>query len=194
MSSHLPAQVRGAWGPGLTRFNALSAETAQDLLLHCCGNRRWAHRLAAHRPYPDPGALLAAAEEASYDLSPADLAEALAAEDPAELDPRAPYAAHLALRAALAEYERRFGHAFVVCLAGLAPQDRTDAVLSAIQSRLANSAEEERAVAADELRRLAGERLSELVPLCGPALPGGLAQALDEPADTPELVRFAPAG
>ncbi|WP_374203527.1 2-oxo-4-hydroxy-4-carboxy-5-ureidoimidazoline decarboxylase [Streptomyces antimicrobicus] len=146
--------------------------------MRCCRSPRWAQRVAAHRPYPDLGALLAAADEAAYDLAPADLAEALAAESSAELDPRAPYAAQLALRAAHAEYERLFGHAFVVCLAGVPPQERIDAVLSRIQSRLRNAPEEERVVAADELRRLAGERLAGLVDL----------------PDAPELVRFAPVG
>nr|WP_247702508.1 2-oxo-4-hydroxy-4-carboxy-5-ureidoimidazoline decarboxylase [Streptomyces sp. F63] len=49
-------------------------------MIACCGSRRWARRLTGHRPYPDAAALLAAADEASYDLTPADLAEALARE------------------------------------------------------------------------------------------------------------------
>lgn len=66
--------------PGLDRFNAAPAAEAEAALLECSGSRRWAARLAAHRPYPDLDALLAAADEAGYDLPPADLAEALAAE------------------------------------------------------------------------------------------------------------------
>ncbi|MYV56571.1 OHCU decarboxylase, partial [Streptomyces sp. SID3212] len=60
----------------LHRFNAAPAGDAEAALLTCCGNRRWAQRLAAHRPYPDLDALFAAADEASYDLSHADLTEA----------------------------------------------------------------------------------------------------------------------
>ncbi|RSS64909.1 2-oxo-4-hydroxy-4-carboxy-5-ureidoimidazoline decarboxylase [Streptomyces sp. WAC06614] len=190
MSSHLPAQVRGISGPWLVRFNACPAEAAEELLRHCCASPRWAHRVAAHRPYPDLDALLAAASEASYDLSPQELAGALAAEDPSDLDHRAPYAAQLALHAAHAEYERLFGHAFVICLAGVPPQEHTDAVLSGIQSRLGNSPEEERAVAADELRRLAGARLARLVELS--VAPG--AEKGADPSGAPELVRFAPVG
>ncbi|MFC6515301.1 2-oxo-4-hydroxy-4-carboxy-5-ureidoimidazoline decarboxylase [Streptomyces goshikiensis] len=139
LSSHLPAQAPGGergtpgakpggrstvpgrapgHGPGLTRFNALSHEDAHAILLYCCGSRRWAHRVATHRPYPDAPSLLAAADEASYDLSQADLTEALSGEFPAELGRGAPYAALLALDAAHAQYERTFGHAFVICLAG----------------------------------------------------------------------------
>lgn len=58
-------------GPyGLRRFNAAPATEAEAALLECYGSRRWAQRLAGHRPYPDLDALLAAADEAGYDLSP----------------------------------------------------------------------------------------------------------------------------
>ncbi|APU44559.1 Oxo-4-hydroxy-4-carboxy-5-ureidoimidazoline decarboxylase [Streptomyces sp. TN58] len=166
LSSHLPAQARGGSDsgpePGLTRFNTLSAEAARAVLLHCCGSRRWAHRMAAHRPYPDAGALLAAADEASYDLSQADLSEALAAEHSAELDHGAPYAALLALDAAHAEYERKFGHAFVICLDGHPPEEQADQLLGAIRRRMGHEVDEERALSADELRRVAQSRLLEL--------------------------------
>ncbi|MFJ9645265.1 2-oxo-4-hydroxy-4-carboxy-5-ureidoimidazoline decarboxylase [Streptomyces sp. NPDC004244] len=157
MSSHLPAPAGG-----LARFNALSAEAAEAVLMECCGSRRWAHRVAAHRPYPDSGALRAAADEASYDLGEADLAEALAAEFPPELGHGAPYAAQLALDAAHAEYERTFGHAFVVCLDGHPPEEQADQLLGAIRRRMVLDREEERAISADELRRLALARLTDL--------------------------------
>ncbi|QES49780.1 Oxo-4-hydroxy-4-carboxy-5-ureidoimidazoline decarboxylase [Streptomyces venezuelae] len=159
MSSPLPAQVRGS---KLARFNALPAEAAERALLHCCGSHRWAHRVAAHRPYPDLAALLAAADEASYDLAPADLTEALAVECSTELHEGAPYAAHLALDAAHAEYERKFGHAFVICLAGHPAEEHPDMVLAGIRRRMAHEEDEERSISADELRRLARARLSVL--------------------------------
>ncbi|MBX9366440.1 2-oxo-4-hydroxy-4-carboxy-5-ureidoimidazoline decarboxylase, partial [Streptomyces sp. WAC04114] len=68
-------------------------------------------------------------------------------------------AAHTALSAAHAAYEARFGHVFVICLAGVSPSETLDRLLEAIRSRLANDPEEERSVVADELRRLAKERL-----------------------------------
>ncbi|MER7463934.1 2-oxo-4-hydroxy-4-carboxy-5-ureidoimidazoline decarboxylase [Streptomyces sp. NPDC097981] len=175
LSSHLPAQAHegtsrtesgGSSGPshgsGLARFNALSPEAAQAVLLNCCGSRRWAQRVAAHRPYPDPGVLLAAADEASYDLSQADLSEALASEFPAELGHGSPYAALLALDAAHAEYERKFGHAFVICLDGHPPEEQADQLLGAIRRRMELEADEERSISADELRRLAQARLADL--------------------------------
>lgn len=149
-------------GAGLARFNALPAESARAALLHCCGSPRWAHRMAAHRPYPDAESLLAAADEASYDLSQEDLAEALAAESPTRLGRGAPYAALLALDAGHAEYERKFGHACVVCLAGHPPEEQADQLLAAIRRRMGHEVDEERSISADELRRVAQARLLDL--------------------------------
>lgn len=211
---------------GLDHLNSAPPAAAEGLLLTCCASRRWARTLVEHRPYPDTAALLAAAEEAGYDLAPDDVAEALAGEStpgpaglpglsgppaaespaahaagfslagapqprtPAETGPgrgtapsgapdpatrpapgtrpapapRRPgmLAAHTALRAAHAAYESRFGHAFVICLDGVAPEESLDHVLAGIRARLGHDPEKERAVAAEELRRLALGRLARL--------------------------------
>ncbi|MEV0323321.1 2-oxo-4-hydroxy-4-carboxy-5-ureidoimidazoline decarboxylase [Streptomyces sp. NPDC050658] len=151
------------------QLNSAEPATAEAAFLSCCGSRTWAHRLVAHRPYPDLDALLAASDEAAYDLPPADLAEALACEP---LEPRVPHqgtrggtysAANTALSAAHAAYESRFGHAFVICLDGVAQSEALDHLLAGIRSRLGNDPEEERALAAEELRKLARGRLTRLV-------------------------------
>ncbi|WP_372444694.1 2-oxo-4-hydroxy-4-carboxy-5-ureidoimidazoline decarboxylase [Streptomyces coffeae] len=158
----------------LDRLNAATAEAAEEALLACCGSRRWARLIAAHRPYPDREALLAAGDEASYDLTPDDLDEALADEAmvghplPAA-DSLGTLAAHTALRAAHAEYERQFGHAFVICLDGLNPDEMLDRLLTGIRTRLGNEHETERSNAAEELRRIARGRLARLTreqPVC----------------------------
>ncbi|MEU5208040.1 2-oxo-4-hydroxy-4-carboxy-5-ureidoimidazoline decarboxylase [Streptomyces sp. NPDC020742] len=154
-------------GLGLDRFNALGRDEALAVLLGCCGSHRWAERLAAHRPYPDAGSLLAASDEACYDLTPDELDEALAEES---LSPQplvgargpATLAAHTALRAAHAEYERRFRHVFVICLDGYREDELLDQVLSGLRTRLGHEPEEERAVTAEEMRRLARGRLARL--------------------------------
>lgn len=143
----------------LDAFNAAPADDARRLLLDCLHSCRWAHRLAAHRPYPDVDSLLAAADEAAYDMTPDDLTEALAGETLPVLPQGAYGAAHTALNAANAAYEARFGHAFVICLDDLPPHEALNHVLQAIRSRLANDPDEERALTADELRRLARGRL-----------------------------------
>ncbi|WP_405784019.1 2-oxo-4-hydroxy-4-carboxy-5-ureidoimidazoline decarboxylase [Streptomyces sp. NBC_00859] len=158
----IPGQNRGP--SGLHRFNAAPAGAAESALLGCCASPRWAQRLAAHRPYPDLTALLAACDEASYDLSPAELSQALAGERASGLlHSRAPRAAHTALSAAHAAYESRFGHSFVICLDAFRPSERLDEVLTGIRSRLSHEPDEERSVAADELRRLARGRIARLV-------------------------------
>ncbi|MFI9625442.1 2-oxo-4-hydroxy-4-carboxy-5-ureidoimidazoline decarboxylase [Streptomyces sp. NPDC052042] len=153
-----PAGLRG-----LDRFNAAPPADAKAALLTCCGSRRWARRLAAHRPYPDPGALLAAADEAGYDMSPADLAEALAAEPAPGLCDSAPRSAHLALGAAHAAYESRFGHAFVICLDAFDPAEHPDQVLAGIRARLGHDIDQERITAAEEIQRLARGRVIALI-------------------------------
>ncbi|MEU1668359.1 2-oxo-4-hydroxy-4-carboxy-5-ureidoimidazoline decarboxylase [Streptomyces sparsogenes] len=170
--SRPPAQ-RAPVAPGrlgaarLDRLNAAPPGAAEDALLACCGSRRWARLIAAHRPYPDLDALLAAGDEASYDLTPADLDEALADEAvigrlPVADGPGA-RAAHTALRAAHAEYQRRFGHVFVICLDGLHPAEMRDRVLAEIHARLDNEKDAERVQAAEELRRIARGRLARLI-------------------------------
>ncbi|MFI1162366.1 2-oxo-4-hydroxy-4-carboxy-5-ureidoimidazoline decarboxylase [Streptomyces sp. NPDC020801] len=148
----LPAQ-------NLEHFNTASPDEAHRTLLTCLHSPRWARRVADHRPYPDLPALLAAADEAAYDLRPADLAEALAAESLPTLPDDAYSAAHTALAAAHAAYESRFGHVFVICLDDVSPGEALDRLLAAIRSRLANDPEDERVVTAEELRRLARGRL-----------------------------------
>ncbi|WP_406279711.1 2-oxo-4-hydroxy-4-carboxy-5-ureidoimidazoline decarboxylase [Streptomyces sp. NBC_00191] len=161
LSPQLPGQRGGE--PGLERFNTAAADSAEETLLACCGSHRWAQRLVAHRPYPDVDALLAAADEASYDLSQADLSEALAVESSAGLHPGAPQAAHTALAAAHAAYESRFGHAFVISLDGYRPEEYLDQVLVGIRARLGHEPDEERAVSAEQLRGLARSRLAHVV-------------------------------
>ncbi|MYS92446.1 MULTISPECIES: 2-oxo-4-hydroxy-4-carboxy-5-ureidoimidazoline decarboxylase [Streptomyces] len=143
----------------MERFNAASEEALEQTLLSCLRSPRWSRRVAEHRPYPDLASLLAAADEAAYDLTWPDLTEALAAESLPPLPPGTYSAAHTALSAAHAAYEARFGHVFVICLDGVPPAETLDRLLEAIRSRLTNDPEEERAVTADELRRLARGRL-----------------------------------
>jgi 2-oxo-4-hydroxy-4-carboxy--5-ureidoimidazoline (OHCU) decarboxylase len=159
-----PEQSRTAPGPAaLEGFNTAPVGDAERALLTCCRSLRWARRVAEHRPYPDLPALLAAADEAAYDLSPADVAEALAGETLTVLPDGAYSVAHTALSAAHAAYESRFGHVFVICLDDAPADEALDRVLTGIRSRLTNDPEEERLLAAEELRRLARGRLTRVV-------------------------------
>jgi 2-oxo-4-hydroxy-4-carboxy-5-ureidoimidazoline decarboxylase len=163
----IPAQRHPS--PALLRFNTAPVSSAEAALLACCGSPVWARRVVRHRPYPDLDSLLAASDEASYDLSPGDLSEALADETSPGPHPDAPAAAHTALEAAHQAYESRFGHAFVICLDHIRPAEHLDHVLAGIRSRLAHEPDEERAVAADELRSLARGRIAHLMADNGPS-------------------------
>ncbi|MEU9344902.1 2-oxo-4-hydroxy-4-carboxy-5-ureidoimidazoline decarboxylase [Streptomyces sp. NPDC048278] len=143
----------------LDAFNAAPDDEAGALLLHCLHSRRWSHRLTAHRPYPDLDSLLAAADEATYDLSPGDLAEALAGESLPDLPHDTYSAAATALTAAHAAYEAKFGHVFVIYLGDTPPEERLDRVLEGIYSRSTTDPEDERVMCVEQLRRLARARL-----------------------------------
>lgn len=88
-------------------------------------------------------------------------------------------AAFTALAAAHSAYESRFGHSFVICLDDVAPGEELDQLLSGLRDRLGNDPEEERVVAAEELRRLARGRITRLVralPAPRPGAPGAARQ------------------
>ncbi|MFF8969552.1 2-oxo-4-hydroxy-4-carboxy-5-ureidoimidazoline decarboxylase [Streptomyces sp. NPDC014995] len=160
----LPEQTRTApTGNLLEAFNTAPADEAHRALLTCLQSPYWAHRITAHRPYPTRDALLAASDEAAYDLAPGDLAEALSGESLPALPEDTYEAAHMALDAAHAAYEARFGHAFVLYLGDTPPEETLDHLLEAIRSRLTNDPEREREVAAEELRRLARGRLVDFL-------------------------------
>ena len=158
----LPEQSHTPQSPTrLEVFNSAPPDDAGHLLLTCLRSLRWARRIADHRPYPDLDSLLAASDEAAYDLTAGDLSEALAGESLPTLPDDAYGAAHTALSAAHAAYEARFGHAFVIDLTATPPNETLNHILEGIRSRLTNDPDEERVVASEELRRLARGRLVE---------------------------------
>nr|WP_265737206.1 2-oxo-4-hydroxy-4-carboxy-5-ureidoimidazoline decarboxylase [Actinacidiphila rubida] len=152
----------------MSQLNVLPSVAAENAFRACCGSHRWARRMAAHRPYPTLEALLAAADEAAYDLTSGDLAEALAGEATTPLPDRGSLTVHTALRAAHAAYEAKFGHAFVLALdegedgeAG-DPGRALDQTLASLRQRLGHDEDEEAVTTAEQLRRTARLRLIRL--------------------------------
>ena len=159
---------------GLARFNGLSSEKAERDLLATFASRTWAERVAAGRPYPDFGALFEACESAWAQLEPADWVAAFAAHprigergghapSSSEREQAGVRTASADTMAALAEenrrYEARFGHIFLIFASG-----RTaDEVLAELRRRMANSAEAELVVAAEEHRKITRLRLQRLL-------------------------------
>ncbi|MFB4312486.1 2-oxo-4-hydroxy-4-carboxy-5-ureidoimidazoline decarboxylase [Actinomadura sp. 21ATH] len=142
-------------------------------LLSCCASRRWAAAVAAGRPYGGFEELWAAAKAELDALEWADVEEALAAHP--RIGERAGGTGREAAwsrseqsgvdegaRAAFAEgnrrYEERFGHVFLICATGLGAAE----MLAALEERLGNAPEEERAIVREELGKIVRLRLARL--------------------------------
>ncbi|MFF4649186.1 2-oxo-4-hydroxy-4-carboxy-5-ureidoimidazoline decarboxylase [Streptomyces sp. NPDC001380] len=145
-----PARAPAPGGaPVLDRLNAAPRAELEALLRGVCTARAWVSAVAASRPWADGAALLAAGAAATAALTPDGLAEAVAgharigAPEEGGADSRREQAgvadadpALLAeLRTAVAAYEERFGHAFLIRATG-----RTAAeMLAAARDRYANA-------------------------------------------------------
>jgi 2-oxo-4-hydroxy-4-carboxy-5-ureidoimidazoline decarboxylase len=149
---------------------------AEQALRACCASHRWARRVAHHRPYPTVDALLAAGDEAAYDLTSGDLAEALAGETATPLPDSGGASVQTALRAAHAHYEAKFGHAFLLALDLTDPGEVLDATMAGLRERLGHDEDEEAVVTADQLRRICRARLARLA-TTGWAIGGGTGTA-----------------
>ncbi len=153
----------------------LDAGRARGLLLGCCGARRWVSSVADGWPYSSSEALLWASEHAFDGLERADWMQAFASHArigrPRADDERGA-SEQAGMRAATgqerdeletlnAEYERRFGHIFLVCATGLSSQE----LLAALRERLQNSPEAEFEIATREQRKITRLRLLDTFPV-----------------------------
>lgn len=161
-------------------LDAASAAEATEMLLRCCGSRRWAEAMTARRPFGTDATLFSAAEAVWAEASEADVLEALAHHPRigANLDElRAKYASTAgwaageqagaqaaseatlaALRDENAAYEARYGFVFVVCATG----KRADEMLAILRGRMANTRAAELAIAAGEQAKITRIRLEKL--------------------------------
>ena len=164
----------------LERLNALSADEAESELLKCCGSTLWARRMTGERPFRDLQELLAKADAVWWALDAEDWLEAFSrhpkigerdsARAQAETARKwseqeqagtnsADGETRLALVEANREYERKFGHIYIVCATG----KTADQMLSILKERLRNDADKELRVAAEEQRRITHLRLQKLL-------------------------------
>jgi OHCU decarboxylase len=160
-------------------FDQMPAHEAADLLLSCCGSRRWVDGMVARRPFHLLGVLLGNADEVWSTMAPADFREAFAhhprlgeARSSAPTTDRAltwssgeqagMTDASLELRTKLAAvneaYEARFGFICIICATGLSTAD----VLTLTEERMDNDLEDEIAIAAEEQRKITRLRLLKL--------------------------------
>jgi 2-oxo-4-hydroxy-4-carboxy-5-ureidoimidazoline decarboxylase len=157
----------------LTGLNDMPGELARQQLLACCSSARWAAEVAAGRPYATAGELLASSDAATAGLAPGDLEQALAghprlgdrrgADERSRREQAGVLGADQATIRALAEgngeYERRFGHIYLVCATGRNAAD----LLALLRERLANDPETEWGVVRRELGKINRIRLTRLL-------------------------------
>lgn len=170
---------------GVEALDALSPDAAAEQLRSCCGSSEWVRRMVARRPFGSVAGLLAAAGEEWWALAPSDWFEAFAhhpriGERAAAVAPDARARAWSAgeqrgaaqatdsVRDALAagnrEYERRFGHIYLVRAAGRDAEE----LLAILRSRLTNDSATELRVAAAEQAAITRLRLDQLLASFGP--------------------------
>ena len=157
----------------MTSLNDAPDELARQTLLACCSSARWAAEVASGRPYATAGDLLASSDAATAGLAPSDLEQALAGHprigDRRGADARsrreqagvlgAEEATIQALAEGNEEYERRFGHIYLVCATGRSAAD----LLDLLRERLGNDPETEWGVVRRELGKINRIRLTRLL-------------------------------
>ena len=158
------------------QLDAAAPEDARALLLRCCGSRAWVSRMVARRPFGSRAAMLAAARQEWFELTPADWLEAFShhprigeRESPlrrfaptADLSEReqsgiggAPPQVLSALAEGNAAYERKFGFIFIVCATGKTAEE----MLGLLEARLPHSRDVELRLAAEEQAKITELRL-----------------------------------
>ncbi len=162
------------------RINSWSEAEAREALLRCCGASRWVTWATSRRPFASEAELLAAAEAGWEHFTRQDWLEAFAAhpkigdlESPGEKgdcpfkergEQSGMAGASDAVLSELAEgnhqYEKRFGHIFIVCATGKTAEE----MLALLQARLHNDPETELLVAAEEQKKITYLRLRKLCP------------------------------
>ena len=156
---------------GLAAINAMAEEEASAAMLACCGSKRWARKMAEARPFSVDNELFADADRIFGELSEDDWLEAFAAHPKigarasgqAAAEQAGARGASAETLAALAnanrEYERRFGHIFIVCASGRSAEE----MLDLCRRRLHNAPAEELKVAAEEQRKITRLRLEKML-------------------------------
>jgi OHCU decarboxylase len=160
----------------LARWNRFSAAEAEGEILACCGSRSWADAMTARRPFASLAELISAANEVWRGLGESDWLEAFRSHPQiGELHAEQKQSARsaqwsageqggtasaeetvkLALAEGNREYERRFGHIFIVCASGKSAAE----MLDILRRRLHNDAQGELREAAEQQRQITELRL-----------------------------------
>jgi OHCU decarboxylase len=179
----------------VAELDSMPRAEAEPLLRSCCGARWWVEHMLSERPFGSPETLLRRADEIWWSLGDDDWHDAFAHHP--RIGERQPVVAQDArartwsageqagvdgastdVRAALADgnrdYERRFGHIYLVSAAGKSATE----LLALLRARLSNDPATELRVAAGEQAKITRRRLLALL---GVSDPTGSAQEVRAP-------------
>lgn len=169
----------GVTSRGVAAFDALPDYDAAPLLESCCGSHAWVQAMLERRPFRSLARILDEADEIWWSLSPEDWREAFdhhprigdqsAAAPQAAVarawsadEQRGATASSHATRQALVdgnrEYERKFGHIYLVSATGKSAAE----ILDLLRVRLSNDPATELRVAALEQAKITRLRLEKL--------------------------------
>lgn len=156
----------------LKDFNTAAPAEAAELVRACAHVDRWVEEIVAGRPYASVDEVAEAALGAAQPWTDEEVDSALARhprigekargqEADAQMSRReqSGVATDTGTQARLAEgnaaYEARFGHVFLIRAAGRSAEE----ILDQLQQRLTNTPDDERRIAAEQLREIAALRL-----------------------------------
>lgn len=158
-------------------FNETAATSLRRQLSPCLAADRWVEAILAGRPYPDFASLANTAERGAAALNDAETLAAIKDHPRIGMlaDAASPSAAWSAaeqsgvdtsdgalteaLRAANTDYERRFGHIYLVCATG---KDGSE-ILADLRERLHNAPEAELRTVREQLGEIAKLRLRKVI-------------------------------
>lgn len=156
----------------LTEFNIVPRYRAEGELIKVCGSRAWVRAMAGRRPFGDLDRLHRAAREVWWSLDETDWREAFEAHPKIGAPPTNAWSAQeqsrvlrtgtglaTELEKANREYLAKFGYIFIVCASGKSAEQ----ILAMVRSRMANSAEDEIRIAAEEQAKITRLRLEKLL-------------------------------
>ena len=170
---------RGVTSHGVAAFDALPDYDAAPLLASCCGSHAWVQAMLERRPFRSLMRVIDEADEIWWSLAPDDWREAFdhhprigehSAAAPQGAVARAWSAdeqrgaavssdgTREALAEANREYERKFGHIYLVCATGKSAEE----MLALLRARLSNDPTTEFRVAAVEQAKITRLRLEKL--------------------------------
>jgi allantoicase len=165
---------------GIEWFNQIPRVQASKALLDCCGSKKWADEMLRQRPFASADHLFESANKAWTALGRKDWFAAFRHHPPiggeaakvkqsakarsmsTSEQSAAQKGSHetlAMLAAANRAYEATFGSVFIICATGKSSEE----ILQSLKQRLANDAETELQIAAEEQRKITRLRLEKLL-------------------------------